>query len=220
MSTASNPSQHNPDPPTSQNQPRQKIKKISATFKELAIVREISIAMPLIKMLKKRTQEKVGSNQSPRVEIDRAATLTCIVAIKKHSKSLNLIQTYHNSTTQNQQLFSRSGATNTHQIQQSTQRVLQRGERKKERERERERERDLHTSSFHLLLMEKILFTLFFFFGKNSAHLGQLKKPWSTPPSDNVSSMILFFLHFFIFVTSKHPKIFIVFFSCRNNNLY
>jgi hypothetical protein len=108
-------------------------------------------------MLKKRTQEKVGSNQSPRVEIDQAATLTCIVA--KHSKSLNLIQTYHNSTTQNQQLFSRSGATNTHQIQQSTQRVLQ------WRERERERERDLQTSSFHLLLMEKILFTLFFSLG-------------------------------------------------------
>jgi hypothetical protein len=87
--------------------------------------------MPPKKCLRKRTQEKVGSNQSPRVEIDQAATLTCIVAIKKHSKSLNLIQTYHNSTTQNQQLFSRSGATNTHQIQESTQRVLQWGERER-----------------------------------------------------------------------------------------
>lgn len=131
MSTVSNPSQHNPDPPTSQNQPRQKIKKIPATFQEVAIVREISIAMPPKKCLRKRTQEKVGSNQSPKVEIDQAATLTCIVA--KHSKSLNLIQTYHNSTTQNQQLFSRSGATNTHQIQQSTQRVLQWRESERER---------------------------------------------------------------------------------------
>ncbi len=170
MSTASNPSQHNPDPPTSQNQPRQKIKKISATFKELAIVREISIAMPLIKMLKKRTQEKVGSNQSPRVEIDRAATLTCIVAIKKHSKSLNLIQTYHNSTTQNQQLFSRSGATNTHQIQQSTQRVLQRGERKKEREREREREREISTQvhSICCLWKKNSVYSIFFLWEKFS----------------------------------------------------
>jgi hypothetical protein len=110
-------------------------------------------------MLKKRTQEKVGSNQSPRVEIDRAATLTCIVAIKKHSKSLNLIQTYHNSTTQNQQLFSRSGATNTHQIQQSTQRVSQ--------WREREISTQIHGKNSVYSI---------FFFGKNSAHLGQLKK--------------------------------------------
>jgi hypothetical protein len=100
-------------------------------------------------MLKKRTQEQVGSNQSPRVEIDQAATLTCIVAIKKHSKSLNLIQTYHNSTTQNQQLFSRSGATNTHQIQQSTQRVLQ------WRERERSPHKSIPSAAYG-----KILFTL------------------------------------------------------------
>jgi len=123
--------------------------------------------MPLKKMLKKRTQEKVGSNQSPRVEIDRAATLTCIVAIKKHSKSLNLIQTYHNSTTQNQQLFSRSGATqHTPNTTKHTESFTM------ERERERERDRDLHSSSFHLLLMEKILFTLFFSLGKIQPILG------------------------------------------------
>jgi hypothetical protein len=39
-------------------------------------------------------------------------------------------------------------------------------EREREREGESEKERDLHTSSFHLLLMEKILFTLFFSLGK------------------------------------------------------
>jgi hypothetical protein len=60
VSTVWNPSQHNPDPPTSQNEPGQKIKKISATVKELAIVREISHCHAPKKMLKKRTQENVG----------------------------------------------------------------------------------------------------------------------------------------------------------------
>jgi hypothetical protein len=59
VSTVSNPSQHNPDPPTSQNQPRQKIKKIFETFKELAIVREISIAMLLKRCLRKEPKKKL-----------------------------------------------------------------------------------------------------------------------------------------------------------------
>jgi len=126
--------------------------------------------MPLKKMLKKRTQEKVGSNQSPRVEIDRAATLTCIVAIKKHSKSLNLIQTYHNSTTQNQQLFSRSGATqHTPNTTKHTESFTM------ERERERERSRSPLKFIPSTAYGKNSVYSIFFF-GKNSAHLGQLKK--------------------------------------------